>query len=389
MTSSFASAYAIEQVPLATAEALAASLQPTTRYEFWDGPNVLGHLYTEAEPDRDAYLAAVTDARSAKVSLPIKALDVPKSVSVVICTRNRPRDLARCLASLKTQTRPPDEVVVVDNGSATDETRQAALAAGVRYVREDRAGLDYARNAGVANAQYEIVAFTDDDVKLHDTWCERMLAAFDAPHVQAVTGLVLPGELTTPAQVLFEREWGFGRGYRRIDFSPEVLDNASPGLFPSWSVGAGASMAFRQEVFEVCGDFDIRLDVGAAGCSGDSEMWYRVLHHGGTCRYDPQVIAWHYHRTEEAALKKQIRAYMSGNVASVFVQLERTQRPENRRYLAKAMPMHVVRLIKQGLLKPQDANFVTLMPVIRGVVDGYIFYARNAGKAAPSNRRFI
>ena len=91
----------------------------------------------------------------------------PPSVSVVICTRDRPEELRRCLASLPAQTLRPLEVIVVDNASSGEATRTAALNAGVVYVREDRPGLDYARNTGAATARGEIVAYTDDDVLLH------------------------------------------------------------------------------------------------------------------------------------------------------------------------------------------------------------------------------
>lgn len=88
-----------------------------------------------------------------------------RKVSVVICTRDRAEELRRCLASLLRQSRVPDQVVVVDNASRDDgRTRVAALAAGADYVREDRPGLDIARNRGVRAAIGDIVAFTDDDV---------------------------------------------------------------------------------------------------------------------------------------------------------------------------------------------------------------------------------
>ena len=122
------------------------------------------------------------------------------------------------------QSRGPDQVVVVDNASCDDgRTRAVALAAGVDYVREDRPGLDIARNRGVRAATGDIVAFTDDDVRLHPRWLERLTAAFDADRIMAVTGLVLPAELETPAQIHFEKYWGFGRGYRPDRFRSGVL----------------------------------------------------------------------------------------------------------------------------------------------------------------------
>jgi hypothetical protein len=76
-----------------------------------------------------------------------------------------------------------------------------------------------------------------------------------------------------PGQLQFETYWGFGRGYRRMDFSSVFFESDRLRGCPVWEIGAGANMAFRREVFEKVGLFDERLDVGAAGCSGDSEFW--------------------------------------------------------------------------------------------------------------------
>src|SRR4029077_16367017 len=107
-----------------------------------------------------------------------------------ICTRDRPQELARCLKSLADQTALPTEVIVVDNASTDARSREITVAAGATYVREDRPGLDFARNAGVSAATGEIVLFTDDDVLLHPRWLQRMVEACDSPDIEVVTGLV-------------------------------------------------------------------------------------------------------------------------------------------------------------------------------------------------------
>ena len=133
-------------------------------------------------------------------------------VSVVICTRDRPGELARCLASLPAQTPVPDQVVVVDNASSDGRTHEVVVKAEAIYVREERSGLDFARNAGVRAASGHILVYTDDDVRLHPRWLERMVNAFNDDRIMAVTGMVLPAELETEAQMFFEERWPFGRG---------------------------------------------------------------------------------------------------------------------------------------------------------------------------------
>lgn len=251
------------------------------------------------------------------------------STSLVICTRDRPEELARCLASLSAQTRRPDEVIVVDNASRDGRTRAAARAAGVTYVREDRPGLDIARNTGVRAARGEIVAFTDDDVRLHPRWLERLAGALEDGMAMAVTGLVLPAELETEAQQIFERHWGFGRGYEPQEFGAEFFAADAKTGSEVWKIGAGASMAFRRAAFDRAGLFDERLDVGAAGCSGDSEFWHRILSKRGVCRYEPAAVAFHYHRRDLAGLGSQIYHYMKGHSAALLVQYERSRNRGN------------------------------------------------------------
>ena len=239
--------------------------------------------------------------------------------------------LDRCLASLPTQNRPPDQVVVVDNASRTDETRQVSERHGVVYVREDRPGLDIARNRGAAVSRGDIVAYTDDDTVLHPSWLRRIEDAFDAKEIWAVTGLVLPTELETEAQCVFEKVWTFGRGFQRRDFGSRFYSDTRKWGSPTWAIGAGANMAFRREVFEKIGGFDERLDAGAAGCSGDTEFWYRILHAGGVCRYEPSAVLYHFHRRTLEGLRAQIRAYMRGHIAASLIQHERTGERGNLR----------------------------------------------------------
>ena len=309
-----------------------------------------------------------------------------RKVSVVICTRDRAEELSRCLASLPRQSRVPDQVVVVDNASRDDgRTRVVALAAGADYVLEDRPGLDIARNRGVRAATGDIVAFTDDDVRLHPRWLERLTAAFDADRILAVTGLVLPAELETAAQLHFETFWSFGRGYRPIDFGANFFRTDRTHGCPAWEIGAGASMAFRRETFRRVGLFDDRLDVGAAGCSGDSEYWHRVLSHGGVCRYEPAAVAFHYHRREFAGLSRQIFAYMRGHAAALLVQYERSGNLGNLRRALATLPAWYTRRWLRRTLRGRAQSDLLLAEETRGFVSGLLFYTRAPRPPIPFN----
>ena len=341
---------------------------------FWSGCRPVGQAY--AQFGGDGWLRA---GDIAALSPPLPPPDPPTPpvalpCSLVICTRDRPDDLARCLASLGAQSRPPDEVIVVDNAPQDDRTRRAVQAAGATYVRENRPGLDIARNAGARAARHAIIAYTDDDTVLHPRWLERLLAAFDAPGIMAVTGLVLPAELDTEAQQVFEQCWGFGRGYHRLDFGPEFYASTRAQGCPAWRVGAGASMAFRREAFEHVGYFDERLDAGAAGCSGDSEFWHRLLAAGWRCRYEPSSVAFHHHRRGTDALARQIRAYARGHAAALLVQHERTREPGNLRRLCLTLPGHYAYRLCKRLLRGRTPDTRFLGEEIRGTLGGVLYY---------------
>lgn len=352
-------------------------------YWFGDRPAGQAELRFDGEGLlRVADLAAVAPAEPPAEAEPDLARGpAPPRSSLVICTRDRPDDLARCLSSLGTQSCPPDEVIVVDNASGDDRTRRVALAAGAAYIREDRPGLDFARNAGVRAARHPIIAYTDDDVVLHPRWLERMVDAFDAPDVMAVTGLVLPAELETEAQQIFERHWGFGRGYRRIDFGRDFFERTRAMGCPVWEVGAGASMAFRREAFEHVGHFDERLGAGAAGCSDDSEFWYRLLAAGWRCRYEPSSVAFHRHRHSTDALARQIRAYMRGHVTALLIQYERTREPGNLYRLWRVLPRHYAARFYRRLRHGRASHNRFLGAEVRGALGGIVYYLASRSTA--------
>jgi GT2 family glycosyltransferase len=264
---------------------------------------------------------------------------------------------------------------VVDNAPRSDATRRVAEKfSGVRYIREPRAGLDVARNTGIQNTTGDIVAFTDDDAVVHPDWIGRIRQGFKEPDTMALTGLVLPAELETEAQYLFETHWGFGRGYVPKTFSKRFFERAKGHGVPTWEIGAGANMAFRRPIFDRVGLFDERLDVGAAGCSGDSEMWYRILTKGWTCRYDPTAVVYHYHRRTMEGLHHQLYHYMRGHVTALLIQSERHRHWGNLRRILLSLPRYYAGLVLNGLQNGFSERECTLKSEILGSLAGIRYY---------------
>jgi GT2 family glycosyltransferase len=358
-----------------------------------DGPDALREaalLHEEAAPPHEAapHRAAGPLLEAGLPTRPLDALkkhlnDRPRTAekittTVVVCTRDRPDQLARCLRSLRHLTPSPSEIIVVDNAPQNEATRElVAQMPDVEYVLEPRPGLDVARNTGILHSSGDIVAFADDDVVVHPRWLARLCQGFRSAKVMAVMGLVLPAELETKAQLIFERHWGFNRGYRPRLYDDEYFARAKPAGVPAWEIGAGASMAFRRAAFDAVGGFDERLDVGAAGCSGDSELWYRLLAEGWHCRYEPSAVAYHTHRRRMDDLQRQLFNYMRGHTAALLVQYERYGHTGNLRRLLLSLPTYYARLLAKGVTDDMRGRRSTLWSEIAGCLSGIAFYLRH------------
>lgn len=252
-------------------------------------------------------------------------------VTVAVCTKDRPSNVARCLAALAATTPPPFEILVVDNAPSNDATRSVVAAhPDVRYLREPRPGLDFARNRAVVAARGDWVAFVDDDVVVDDGWLEGFYEALgENPDAGAITGLILPYSLETEAQVVFERQGGFRRGVEKKRFSGPVL----PGnpLYPCGAgiFGAGANMAFRRRLLLDLGGFDEALDTGAPlPGGGDLDMFYRVVRSGAPLIYEPRFLVFHEHRAQRPALRHQYYTWGLGLMA--FIEKSRRTDPPQR-----------------------------------------------------------
>lgn len=240
-------------------------------------------------------------------------------LSVVLCTRERPEALRTALAGVLSQDVPAARVIVVDNAPTTDATRRVVSHVAderVQLITESVPGLSRARNAGVAAAQTEWVAFTDDDVIPDPGW----LAGIDTgiarggTDTACVTGLVPTGELRTPAQAWFDARIGWNRV-----FTPAVFHRDHPPadipLFPFQvgRFGAGANFATRRDVIARIGGFDPHLGAGTPARGGeDIDFFFRLVVAGYTLVYEPSAIVWHQHRETQEALLSQAEGYGSG-----------------------------------------------------------------------------
>jgi GT2 family glycosyltransferase len=231
-----------------------------------------------------------------------------RPVSIAVCTRDRPDELALCLESLRAHAASGHDVLVVDNAPSDDRARSLAAAFPVRYVREPRPGLDCARNRALSEARHELVAFTDDDCVADAGWIDALVAPYADPGATAVTGLVMPLELRTPAQESFE---AYCASRRR--FAPMVFRRGTTPPSAAGAAGLGANMSVRRRRMLELGGFDERFDGGRPTLSGgDTDAFARILAAGGTIVYRPDALVWHRHRADLEAVRKVVFGYGVG-----------------------------------------------------------------------------
>ncbi len=251
----------------------------------------------------------------ARLGVPEPAPVPIPTCSVVLCTHGRPEHLTTALGALARLDPAPLEVVVVDNAPGERDCRAEVERHGFRYVREDRKGLDNARNAGARAAHGEVVAFTDDDVVHPRGWLQHLESSFADPLVAAVTGPAFAYVLDVPARVRMERQASLTRGLRRRAFDWTLISPLHGG-----QAGVGANMAVRASLLRAAHEpFPPELDAGTETRSGgDTYLFARLLAAGHRIVYEPRAYVFHQHRADWRALWDAVDGYGTGASAVLW-----------------------------------------------------------------------
>ena len=210
---------------------------------------------------------------------------MPRSVAVAIPCWNGRRWLDGCIESVHAQSRPPDELIVVDNGSSDGSPAHVRLGhPGVRVIELGRnTGFAGAANAGLRATHADAVALVNTDVRLEPDWLERTCAALERePGAASVATKMLdlgdPSLVYDAGDVLrrdgaCEQRGRFRRDDGRFDRPGEVFGAC-----------AGAAL-YRRSAVVAAGAFDERFFLYLE----DADLALRLRLAGWTCVYEPAV----------------------------------------------------------------------------------------------------
>ncbi len=167
-------------------------------------------------------------------------------VSLIMTLRNEADSLPALFASIAAQSRPPDEIVAVNDGSSDDTaTVLAALARHfpLRVLDGGGKGISHGRNVAIAAARGPLIASTDGGVRLDLDWLAALTTPFADSSVDVVSGFFAPDPQTT-----FEMALG-------ATILPDLAD-----VKPAKFLPAGRSIAFRKDAWQRAGGFPEWLD---------------------------------------------------------------------------------------------------------------------------------
>ncbi len=333
-----------------------------------------------------------------------RASGVPGSVSVVICvyTERRWDDILAAVESVRGQSLPAHEVIVVVDHNPALERRLVAAFAGSGgeeaagqpaparipaisvVANREQQGLSGGKNTGVAVATGDIVAFLDDDAIADRDWLKFLVAGYADDSVAGVGGLTLPSwDTRRPGWFPREFDWVVGCNYLGMPESRQPVRNL-----------LGGNASFRAPMFAVAGGFT--TDVGRSAASlplggEETEFCIRIGQHRPDLRLliDHRAVIRHRVPAERCRLRYFLtRCYAEGlskAQVSDAVGAARGMAAE-RRHAAVALPAGVARGLAAGL-RGDPGGFGRAGAIAAGLATAATGYAIGRLRMAVRDRR--
>ena len=248
--------------------------------------------------------------------------------AVVVCTRDRPALLDRCLAAATRLEYPRFGILVVGNAPTTDETREVARRWGAGYAVEPVPGLSRARNRGARASATDIMAYLDDDSLPEPDWLDAFVPEFDDGRVMAVTGRILTIQDGTESATVRALHATFDCGAER-----RVVDQSVASWFELANfggVGDGGNMALRRRAFDIWPGFQERLGRGAWVPGGEEHhAFFSLVDRGHRVVYTPRAVVHHPYPRELRDFRARLvrnRAAAAGYMTLLLVEESRYRR---------------------------------------------------------------
>ncbi len=215
-------------------------------------------------------------------------------ITVIIPTYNEEKHIGECLSALVNGTRRPDQILVAD-GYSTDHTRKIAKSfPGVWVVRNPERTAAAGRNAALAVAVGDVIAFTDGDCIPADDWVEQIERAFSENEIDGMGGKVL----NAPFENEYERDWGTLAWTLLMNCPDEPYVVEKQTLNDAFVT---ANCAYRKELLDRLGGFDLWF----ANNAEDVDLSWRALQAGARLMYIPDAVIYAHNVTSLQGIRKK------------------------------------------------------------------------------------
>ncbi len=208
-------------------------------------------------------------------------------ISVIIPVYNVEKTIDECLSSLLNQTRKPDEIIVVDDGS-NDRTKEiASKFKNVIFLEKEHKGPASARNFGAKKAKGDILLFTDSDCTLEKNWVSEMTKPFKNNKIVGVQGRYetkQKGMIARFVQLEIEDRYDRMKKFENIDF------------IGSYSAG------YRKRIFLEFGGFDESFPTASGE---DPELSFKLAKSRKKMVFNEKAVVYHNHVDSLQAYLKQ------------------------------------------------------------------------------------
>ena len=216
--------------------------------------------------------------------------------SIVICTRERPELLRRCLTGMRAAVAraPAVEVIIVEQGLPSAAAICSELGLLATIVADEGRGATRARNEGTRRARGDVILFTDDDCEVPEDWIGAHLEAIAAGAAGS---------------------FGPVAGMSRTDelYDPAIVPASHRSDSPPWLIGHSANMAVRTSALRAVNGFDERLGPGTSGIGGDdADLIVRLLRAGYVLRSGTGATVRHMDWRSSDANRENLMAYEHG-----------------------------------------------------------------------------